>query len=102
MVKVDGVVFYQVLDAAKAAYEVTGLDNTILNLTTTNIRTVMGSLDLDELLSRRDEINGRLLQVVDEATSPWGLKVTRIEIKHISPPKDLVDAMGRRMKAERD
>ena len=102
MVKVDGVVFYQVLDAAKAAYEVTGLDNAILNLTTTNIRTVMGSLDLDELLSRRDEINGRLLQVVDEATSPWGLKVTRIEIKNISPPKDLVDAMGRRMKAERD
>jgi len=101
-VTVDGVVFFQVLDAARASYEVANLQVALLNLVMTNIRTVMGSMDLDQLLSHRDEINVRLLNVVDAAVSPWGIKTNRIEIKDIVPPRDLVDSMGRQMKAERE
>ena len=102
MVAVDGVVFFQVLDAAKAAYEVSDLYTAIMALSTTNLRTVMGSMDLDETLSKRDEINARLLAVVDHATEPWGVKITRVELKDIRPPRDIVNAMTRQMKAERE
>lgn len=101
MVTANGVVFFQVIDAARASYEVNDLYMAILNLTMTNLRTVMGSMDLDQLLSLRDQINAKLLDVVDDATQPWGVKVTRIEIKDIEPPRDIVDAMARQMKAER-
>jgi len=100
MVRVDGIAFFQVVDAAKAAYEINDLENAILTLTMTNIRTVMGSMD--NLLSQRDEINHRLLSVVDQAAMAWGVKVNRIDIKDIAPPRDLVDSMARQMKAERD
>mgnify|MGYP003583567963 CR=1 FL=1 len=102
VVKVDGIVYFQVLDAAKAAYEVATLEIAILNLVMTNIRTAIGSLDLDESLSKRDEINAKVLVAVDQATHPWGLKVNRIELKDIQPPRDLVDSMARQMKAERE
>jgi regulator of protease activity HflC (stomatin/prohibitin superfamily) len=102
MVAVDGVVFFQVLDAAKAAYEVSDLYSAIMALSTTNLRTVMGSMDLDETLSKRDEINARLLAVVDHATEAWGVKITRVELKDIRPPADIVNAMTRQMKAERE
>ncbi len=102
MVSADGVVFFKVMDAAKSAYRVNDMYRAVLNITMTNIRSVMGSMDLDELLSKRDEINSRLLSVVDEAAATWGIKITRIEIKDINPPQDLVDSMGRQMKAERE
>jgi regulator of protease activity HflC (stomatin/prohibitin superfamily) len=102
MVGVDGVVFFQVLDSPKAAYEVSDLYNAILNLVTTNLRTVMGSMDLDETLSQRDMINAKLLDVIDKATHAWGLKITRIEVKDIRPPADISNAMARQMKAERE
>ncbi len=102
MVRVDGVAFFQIVDAARATYEVNRLEYAMINLVMTNIRTVVGSMDLDQLLSHRDEINARVLTVVDEAAGPWGVKVTRIEIKDILPPQDLVDAMAQQMIAERE
>src|SRR5829696_3156693 len=101
-VTVDGVAFFQVFDAAKASYEVSNLHQAIITLNMTNIRSVMGSMDLDQVLSHRDEINEKLLRVVDAAVSPWGVKVNRIEIRDIVPPADLVASMGRQMKAERE
>ncbi len=102
MVTADAIVFFQIVDAAAAAYEVNNVVGSIANLATTNLRTVIGSLELDEVLSQRDQMNVKLLHVVDLATNPWGVKVTRIEIRDISPPTDITNAMARQMKAERE